>query len=128
LPDKVLRAIQDLPGQVEFRNEPLEANGRRCAVTDCDAVPALEAAHILPYAEAGLQPVSNGLLMRADVHTLFDLGLVAINPDNPRIVLSPELLSASFRDLDGKRLHVPSELMDQPNKDALGQRLRVMRR
>src|SRR5262249_48430542 len=69
---KVKWAIHDRRGDEEFRAKLLAAYGGRCAITGCDAEAALEAAYIVGDAETGEQDVSNGLLLRADIHTLFD--------------------------------------------------------
>lgn len=45
----------------------------------------LEAAHIVPVAEQGSDDPSNGILLRADLHRLFDNGLMAINPDTGHV-------------------------------------------
>ena len=57
-----------------------EAYDRRCAVTGEKTLPVLEAAHIRPYAESGPHLVSNGLLLRSDLHTLFDRGYITVTP------------------------------------------------
>jgi putative restriction endonuclease len=54
---------------------------RRCAISRERTLPALDAAHIRPYAEGGMHDISNGILMRRDIHSLFDLGYVTISPD-----------------------------------------------
>ena len=66
-------------GQPEFRRALIEAYGGRCAISECDAEAALEACHIRPYMGPKTNALSNGLLLRADLHTLFDLGLLAID-------------------------------------------------
>src|SRR5205823_2979542 len=63
-------------GQFAFRAALIEAYGGRCAMTGCDILEVLEAAHIVPYRGPSTNAVSNGLLLRADIHTLFDLGLI----------------------------------------------------
>lgn len=68
-------------GQGTFRMAIMSAYDRRCAITGERTLPALEAAHIRPYAELGPHSVPNGLLMRADIHHLFDAGYVTITPD-----------------------------------------------
>lgn len=68
-------------GQGTFRVLVTDTYERRCAVTREKALPVLEAAHIQPVAEGGPHSVSNGLLLRSDVHTLFDKGYVTITPD-----------------------------------------------
>jgi putative restriction endonuclease len=57
-----------------------EAYERRCAVTGERTLPALDAAHIKPYSETGVHLVSNGVLLRRDLHALFDKGYVTITP------------------------------------------------
>lgn len=54
---------------------------RQCAVTREKVLPALEAAHIRPVSQGGVHRVDNGLLLRTDVHTLFDRGYVTVTPD-----------------------------------------------
>jgi len=68
-------------GQGAFRMLVLDAYQTRCAVTGERVRPVLEAAHIKPFALSGPNTVSNGLALRADVHKLFDLGYVTVDPD-----------------------------------------------
>ena len=68
-------------GQGAFRVLVTEAYERRCAITGERTLPVLEAAHIKPYSESGPHLVSNGLLLRSDLHILFDDGYVTVNDD-----------------------------------------------
>ncbi len=68
-------------GQGAFRVLVTDAYQRRCAVTGERTLPVLQAAHIKPYSELGPHRVSNGLLLRSDLHTLFDLGYVTVSED-----------------------------------------------
>lgn len=68
-------------GQGAFRVLVTEAYERRCAITGERTLPVLEAAHIKPYAETGPHLVSNGLLLRSDLHTLFDRGYLTVTED-----------------------------------------------
>jgi putative restriction endonuclease len=68
-------------GQGSFRVLVTDAYGRRCAVTSERTLPALDAAHIKPYAESGEHRVDNGLLLRRDIHALFDLGYLTVTPE-----------------------------------------------
>jgi putative restriction endonuclease len=68
-------------GQGAFRVLVTDAYERRCAVTGEKTLPVLEAAHIRPFALKGPHRVSNGLLLRSDLHTLFDLGYVTVTPN-----------------------------------------------
>jgi len=68
-------------GQRSFRILVTDAYDRRCAITGERVLPVLEAAHIRPYAEEGPHRVDNGILLRSDLHTLFDCGYVTVTPD-----------------------------------------------
>lgn len=89
---RALRAVVGRQGQPRFRAALLYAYGRTCAITGCTASPVLEAAHIDPYLGEHTQHVTDGLLLRSDVHTLFDLYLIAITADLT-VAVSPELTS-----------------------------------
>ena len=69
-------------GQGAFRVLVTDAYQRRCAVTGERTLPVLDAAHIRPYSEGGEHSVANGLLLRRDIHCLFDLGYVTLTPDH----------------------------------------------
>ena len=68
-------------GQGTFRILVTDIYGRKCAVTQEKTLPALEAAHIKPYGLGGPHEASNGLLLRRDIHSLFDAGYVTVTPD-----------------------------------------------
>lgn len=68
-------------GQGAFRILVTDAYQRRCAVTGERTLPVLEAAHIKPYAESGPNMISNGLLLRSDLHTLFDHGYLTVTDE-----------------------------------------------
>jgi putative restriction endonuclease len=68
-------------GQGAFRVLVTEAYSRRCAITGERTLPVLEAAHIQPYARQGPHVVANGLLLREDLHTLFDDGYLTITEE-----------------------------------------------
>lgn len=126
-PKRIPREILDRRGQAEFRATLISEYGGKCAVTGCDASDALEAAHIAPYCITFSNHVANGLLLRADIHTLFDLDLIGIDPNSFNIVLSQELGQSSYADLHGKALAVPPNTASRPNKDALAERWQQFR-
>ncbi|MCS6177675.1 HNH endonuclease [Shewanella baltica] len=107
---ETLRMINDRRGQPKFRVELLKLYGGRCVITNCETIEALEAAHISPYVEDRSYQLQNGLLLRADIHTLFDLFLISIDP-NQRVVVSPDCLN-SYGDLKGKQVSIPAEVLD----------------
>jgi len=104
-----IAAIVQRQGQSKFRSELLKAYGGQCAITDCDAEAALEAAHIIPYLGTETNCLANGLLLRADIHTLFDLHLISINPDTSRIIVSSSLLNTCYRELNDKNIKLPKD-------------------
>lgn len=68
-------------GQASFRIAVTDSYKRRCAITGERTLPVLEAAHIRPYASGGAHEIRNGILLRTDIHRLFDRGYVTISPD-----------------------------------------------
>src|SRR5207247_1488254 len=73
------RLITPRLGQGAFRVAVTEAYGRQCAVSDGKVLPALDAAHIRPYADGGLHIKSNGILLRKDIHCVFDAGYATVD-------------------------------------------------
>lgn len=116
---KILASVVRRRGRKQFRQQLLDAYNFRCAITGCDAVEALEAAHIFPYKGEETDHVGNGLLLRADIHTLFDLGHLSIEPNSRTVVLSAKLLNSAYAELNGKALDPPSELAAHPSSESL---------
>lgn len=87
----VVRQINERRGQPAFRNELLKRFRNRCAVTGCAVRAVLEAAHIRPYRGENDNNPANGLLLRSDVHTLFDLNLLGVEPDELRVEIHPDV-------------------------------------
>jgi putative restriction endonuclease len=119
--ERILASIVRRQGQGEFRRRLLEAYDGRCAITGCDVVDALEAAHIVPYRGPGSNHPSNGLLLRADLHTLFDLGLLSINSDDMVVVTVATLATSAYRELSGKQIRLPVIADYRPSKGGLDQ-------
>jgi putative restriction endonuclease len=68
-------------GQGAFRVLVTDSYQRRCAISGERTLPVLQAAHIRPYAQEGPHDIRNGLLLRSDIHTLFDDGYITVTPD-----------------------------------------------
>jgi hypothetical protein len=116
-----VRAIARRQGQPAFRRELLRAYSHRCAVTGSTTVEVLEAAHIAPFRGQHTNRVDNGLLLRSDVHTLFDLQRLTVLPT---LVVSvhPELRSGGYGQFHGERLaSVPDDTKLQPGQALLTQ-------
>ncbi|WP_197062749.1 HNH endonuclease signature motif containing protein [Bosea sp. UNC402CLCol] len=114
-----IRQVLKRRGQTRFRISLIRAYGGCCAITGCNAVDALEAAHIAPYGESTNNKMANGLLLRADLHTLFDLGLLAVHPLDFTVMLSPKLAGSSYDGLRGQQLRLPKNTIDGPCPQAL---------
>jgi len=116
---KILASVVRRQGQTKFRAALLKAYEGKCAVTGCTIEALLEAAHIVPYQGADTNVVSNGLLLRADIHTLFDLGLLWIDPDHRVVRLAEALRESEYRKWADEPIFVPQHLSDQPSAMAL---------
>ena len=92
-------------GQPAFRAKLLDAYEGRCAIFRMGAPPeVLEAAHILPHAETGLNELDNGLLLRSDLHSLFDAGTLQIDPSSMTVSISEDIRDTAYGEYDGKKL------------------------
>lgn len=103
------RAIVARQGGGAFRSAALFAFGGRCALTGYDVEQGLEAAHIVPYLGEHTNALSNTLLLRADLHTLFDRELLDIDPETLRVSLCPHLKRSCLSSLDGVLVKLPGE-------------------
>jgi putative restriction endonuclease len=117
--ERVMAQIVRRRGQPEFRRQLLTAYSGRCAISGCDAAEALEAAHITPFRGSDTNRVDNGILLRADLHTLFDLGLMASDAADLTVLLAPALTTSAYADLGGRKVQVPTEANLQPSTAAL---------
>jgi putative restriction endonuclease len=110
-------------GQGSFRVLVTDTYERRCAITREKALPVLQAAHIRPVTKSGHHRVDNGILLRSDVHTLFDQGYLTVTPDH--CVRVSRRLKKDFDNgehyyqLDGTRLWIPERPDDRPNRELL---------
>jgi len=112
----------------EVAGEALAAYQGSCAVTGCDVVEALEAAHIVPYLGPQTNCMTNGLLLRADIHTLFDLGLFSVNPTDYLVLISKRLKGSPYQKLAGQQIRFPVDIASRPSSQALKARLAEFRR
>jgi hypothetical protein len=120
VPDEVWHAILHRRGAEELRQKLLAAYGGRCAITGSDGEPALEAARI--DREAGEQDLTNSLLLRGDVRTLYDLNLIRIHPRTKKIFVSAPLKKSSYAKLIARQLRLPPKKEDRPSAEALTRR------
>ena len=100
--DAVPRYVKNRPGQGTFRKKLLKRFGSRCAITGTAVEEVLEAAHIVNYRSRIDDNPQNGLLLRSDIHALFDNYLIGIEPIEKRVHLHPLLHNTEYSKYDGK--------------------------
>jgi putative restriction endonuclease len=110
-------------GQGGFRVLITDTYERRCAVTNEKALPVLEAAHVRSVSRGGQHRIDNGLLLRADLHRLFDRGYVTVTPDH-RFRVSRKLREdfengEPYFPLDGQSIWLPSNPESRPRREFL---------
>ncbi|HEY3570660.1 MAG TPA: HNH endonuclease [Thermoanaerobaculia bacterium] len=110
-------------GQGTFRVLVTDNYRRRCAVTGEKALPVLDAAHIRPVAEGGQHRLDNGLLLRTDVHRLYDAGYVTVTPEG-RFLVSRRLKDdfdngEPYMPFHNQSIWMPGDPISQPNREAL---------
>ncbi|KRE90858.1 hypothetical protein ASG87_01595 [Frateuria sp. Soil773] len=115
-----MRAIALREGQPQFKAALLDAYGHQCAITGCGVLAILEGAHIVPYASGGAASnvVPNGLLLRSDIHTLFDRGLLWVDADG-FVQIGPDLDGSEYAPLRGRKLRLPAHPAEHPHPDHL---------
>lgn len=111
--------MQHRQGDAEFHHRLLEAYGGICAITGTNVAEALQIAPINPTAVAGLNDFSNALLLRADIHNLFDARLLSIEPIALTVVVAPRLESTSYAELQGRKVVQPERVAWRPSRQAI---------
>lgn len=110
-------------GQGLFSLAVRDAYGAACAVTGEHSGPVLEAAHIVPYGRGGEHRVDNGLLLRSDLHRLYDRGYVTVTPDYEFRVgdsLREDFHNGrSYYSLSGSRITLPNQTILRPSRKHL---------
>lgn len=123
--ERLARQVDRRLGQSEFRDALLHAYQWRCAVTGCEVKEVLQAAHLIPHTGVKSQHCANGILLRADVHDLFDEHLMAIDPDTRTIRISDDLRGSIYAEYEGKAVFWPNEIGRAPHPKALAERFRL---
>ncbi|MFL5764373.1 MAG: HNH endonuclease [Bacteroidia bacterium] len=108
-------------GQKKFRDGLRKRYGDKCMITGCELLDVLEAAHINPYLGEKDNNLSNGLLLRTDIHTLFDLDLIGIEPDTLMIHVHGSAYRNGYERYHGRILQGWKEGI-RPSKKALNQK------
>jgi len=108
-------------GQGAFRVLVTDFYNRRCAITGERTLPVLEAAHIKPFAKSGPHRIDNGLLLRSDLHKLFDLGYLTITNDY-HVEVSKRIKEEYYNGreyyaMHGKELNLPVQALYKPSME-----------
>lgn len=128
-PDKVVQLVRQAQrvDQPAFRQALFKIYGGQCPVTGCAIPEILEAAHIVPYAEVGGAPADcrNGLLLRSDIHKLFDSGLIGFGFDQRgwlRVHIHHKLAGSDYELLHGRAVALPNPWEMRPSKACIVRR------
>jgi hypothetical protein len=100
--EQTYSSIKSRRGQAKFRQMLLSAFNDACCISKSEVTAVLEAAHIIPHTEETNYAITNGLLLRADIHTLYDLNLIGID-ENGLVHISSSLKNteySQYRDLN----------------------------
>lgn len=118
---RAVREVVTRQGQGQFRYSLLDAYSGSCAVTGCSVTSLLEAAHVTPYLGAYTNDLTNGLLLRADIHSLWDLGLIGAYPSTRILCVSSVVANADpyYKALDKRPLREPRMPSLRPSYEAL---------
>ena len=128
----VKQQIRRRRGQRKFRDALRKRYRDTCVVTGCKIVDLLEAAHIRTMSGVDDNNPDNGLLLRADIHTLFDLNLLGIDPMTLKVHLHASIKTSEYAEYDGQHLRDQNgkPLIDSrshPSVDAISQRFETFR-
>ncbi|MEP0835544.1 HNH endonuclease [Microcoleus sp. AS-A8] len=119
------RAVVNRPGQKKFKHQLMKAYGGCCSITGCSVEAVLQAAHIIPYLGTKTDHPSNGLLLRVDIHKLFDIHYLSINPKTNRVEMADVLKNTVYWEIAGQALRIPKSKTERPNSNALSKHYQV---
>jgi hypothetical protein len=116
---EALRSLKLRAGQGAFRDALLRAYEGRCAISSCNVPEALEAVYIRPGKGPKNSTVPHGLLLRADLHRLWDTGRLAVHESTHEVLLDRGMIGTDYSFLVGSRINVPTEAKHCPSSAAL---------
>lgn len=119
--EKITQSIVNRRGQAEFRKKLLKIYNEKCAISATNLPPVLEAAHIIPYQGKKTNNITNGILLKADFHILFDLGLIGVNKSY-EVVVSSSLSDTEYEKYHKSKISLPMKKTEWPSLMALDSR------
>lgn len=105
------------PDQQKFRQAIVDRDGLKCAISACDIPEILDAAHLHAYAEGGSSDPSNGIILRKDLHGLFDSGLLRIGPDGA-VTIDTDVVDPTYTEFEGKIVSTKADLTNLVKRDS----------
>lgn len=115
-PLKAMAEVTLRPFQTQFREALRRRYGDACQITGCTVMAVVQACHLVPVSAKGTDEAENGLLLRVDLHVLFDANLIAVEPDTLVVHVAPELARTEYAQYQGVNLRVGQAF---PNRAAL---------
>lgn len=112
------REVNQRKGQSEFKGKILKAYNNKCCVSGESCPELLEAAHLQQYLTKTSNHIQNGILLRIDLHRLFDSGLLFID-SNYIVHISTLIKSTTYQQFDGIAISLPANSNAYPSKESL---------
>lgn len=103
------KAIRARRGEQRLRNLLRQSYGDRCGISGPCPRDLLEVAYIVPFPKGNVHSLANSLLLRSDLHTLWDLNLLGIDPDDLKVRVSDKLKGTTYQELDGRTIVAPQD-------------------
>jgi len=103
------RTIRARRGDKRLRNQLRQSYGDRCGISGPCPRDLLEVAYIVPYPQGNVHSLANAILLRSDLHTLWDLNLIGIDPDDLKVCISDQLLGTGYEKLQGRTIVAPKD-------------------
>lgn len=116
---RLQRSITLRKGPHKLRQQLLQGYDDRCAISRCSVTQVLEVAYLMPSAQDLASDPSNALLLRSDLHLLFDLHLITVHPHAHVVEIAPWLHDSYYASLAGRSLHMPLNHDLCPSTEAL---------
>ena len=120
---RIVQSIVRRQGQKKFRDGLLRQYESRCAISGSGVVHLLDAAHIRPYLGPHTNEITNGLLLRTDLHALFDLGFLAIDPITRKVRVANVLMATEYAEFNNRVIAEPQDSSQRPSDSNLQRHL-----
>lgn len=117
--ERILTSIVQRRGETDFRQVLLYVYDSKCAISNCSLPEVLEVCYIIPCCGKETNKIQNSILLRSDIHTLFDLRLITIDEEKYSVIVSPKLKNTYYGQYQGKIINLPEKFELYPSKEVL---------